>query len=79
MGKAKRKSVKGTEGKVIQVIGPVVDIEFPSTEVPAVYNAIEIEIDGKGKGKRAPLIVEVMRGDVFHRRSCAWGQGCGYA
>ena len=59
MGKAKRKSVKGTEGKVIQVIGPVVDIEFPSTEVPAVYNAIEIEIDGKGKGKRAPLIVEV--------------------
>jgi F-type H+-transporting ATPase subunit beta len=59
MGKAKRKSVKGTEGKVIQVIGPVVDIKFPSTELPAVYNAIEIEIDGGGKGDRAPLIVEV--------------------
>jgi len=34
------------KGKVIQVIGTVVDIEFPPDELPALYNAIEISQDG---------------------------------
>ena len=34
------------EGKVVQVIGTVVDIEFPSDELPALYNAIEIDTGG---------------------------------
>jgi len=34
------------KGKVAQVIGTVVDIEFPPDELPALYNAIEIPIDG---------------------------------
>jgi len=34
------------KGKVVQVIGTVVDIEFPPDELPAVYNAIEIATDG---------------------------------
>ena len=29
-------------GKVIQIIGPVVDIEFPPEQLPDIYNAIEI-------------------------------------
>ena len=29
-------------GKVIQVIGPVVDIEFPVGELPDIYHAITI-------------------------------------
>jgi len=33
------------KGKVAQVIGTVVDIEFPPNELPALYNAIEIPID----------------------------------
>ena len=33
------------KGKVTQVIGTVVDIEFPPDELPALYNAIEIPID----------------------------------
>ena len=33
-------------GKVIQVIGTVVDIEFPQEQLPAIYNAIEINHDG---------------------------------
>jgi F-type H+-transporting ATPase subunit beta len=33
-------------GKVVQVIGTVVDIEFPPDELPALYNAIEIMVDG---------------------------------
>ncbi|MFC1930123.1 F0F1 ATP synthase subunit beta [Chloroflexota bacterium] len=34
------------KGKVAQVIGTVVDIEFPPDELPALYNAIEINTDG---------------------------------
>jgi len=31
-----------TKGKVAQVIGTVVDIEFPAGKLPAIYNAVEI-------------------------------------
>jgi F-type H+-transporting ATPase subunit beta len=34
------------KGKVAQVIGTVVDIEFPPDKLPALFNAIEIPIDG---------------------------------
>ncbi len=34
------------KGKVVQVIGTVVDIEFPQESLPAIYNAIEINQDG---------------------------------
>ncbi len=34
------------KGRVAQVIGTVVDIEFPPDELPALYNAIEIPADG---------------------------------
>ncbi len=30
-------------GKVIQVLGPVVDIRFPTDQLPSIYNAIEIK------------------------------------
>ena len=42
------------KGKVVQVIGPVVDIRFEEGQLPKLLNAIEIE---KGDGKN--LIVEV--------------------
>src|SRR3970282_1196523 len=41
------------EGKVTQVIGTVVDVEFPAGALPALFNAIEITMDS---GK---LIAEV--------------------
>ena len=34
------------KGKVTQVIGTVVDVEFPPEELPALYNAIEITTNG---------------------------------
>lgn len=34
------------KGKVVQVIGTVVDIEFPPDELPAIYNCIEIPLNG---------------------------------
>lgn len=33
------------KGKVVQVIGTVVDVEFPSDQLPALFNAIEIPVD----------------------------------
>jgi F-type H+-transporting ATPase subunit beta len=37
------------QGRVIQVIGPVVDVEFPEEHLPAIYNAVHIK-DDKVKG-----------------------------
>ena len=31
-------------GKIVQVIGTVVDVEFPSEEMPGVFNALETKI-----------------------------------
>ncbi len=36
-----------TEGKVVQIISAVVDISFPSGEIPSIYNKIIIERDGQ--------------------------------
>jgi F-type H+-transporting ATPase subunit beta len=34
-------------GKVVQIIGTVVDIEFPQEHLPAIYNAIDVMQDGE--------------------------------
>jgi len=34
------------EGRVTQVIGTVVDVEFPTGDLPELYNALEIQADG---------------------------------
>ncbi len=34
------------KGKVVQVIGTVVDVEFPPEELPKLFNAVEVQIDG---------------------------------
>ena len=34
------------KGKVVQVIGTVVDIEFPPEELPSIYDAVEVPVDG---------------------------------
>ncbi len=43
------------KGTVSQVIGPVVDVEFPADELPEIYNALEIH----NPHREAPLIAEV--------------------
>ncbi|MCC6484831.1 MAG: F0F1 ATP synthase subunit beta [Armatimonadetes bacterium] len=35
------------EGKVVSVIGPVVDVQFPAESLPALLNAIEIPLEGR--------------------------------
>jgi F-type H+-transporting ATPase subunit beta len=42
------------EGHVIQITGPVVDIEFPAGQLPTILNAVEIERPGED-----PLVCEV--------------------
>ncbi len=43
-------------GRVIQITGPVVDIEFPAGQLPAIYNAVEILREGQD-----PLTCEVQQ------------------
>lgn len=47
------------KGKVVQVIGPVVDIEFPLNELPSILNAVTI--NGKAGDLEIKLTVEVMQ------------------
>src|SRR3954453_12334619 len=46
-------------GKVVQVIGPVVDIEFEGGHLPEIYNAVRIQSDGGAGGQKIDVIVEV--------------------
>ena len=45
-------------GKVVQVIGPVVDVEFESGHLPPIYNALHIESEVEG-GESIDVIAEV--------------------
>ena len=47
------------EGKVTQVIGPVVDVSFKGTELPALYNAILIKKPGLDGGDEEEITLEV--------------------
>ena len=49
-------TVTAAEGRIVQIIGTVLDIEFPPDQLPAIYNAVRIErADGES------LIVEVQQ------------------
>jgi F-type H+-transporting ATPase subunit beta len=58
------------KGKIVQVIGPVVDVEFPDP-LPAIYNAVAVEFDVPGQS-RAKRILEVEQhlGDNWVRCVC---------
>jgi len=43
------------KGKIIQIIGPVVDVEFSEGELPQIFNALKIKHDGK------EIILEVVK------------------
>lgn len=46
------------KGKIIQVMGPVVDVNFEDGDLPALYNAINIERTGES-GETESLVCEV--------------------
>jgi F-type H+-transporting ATPase subunit beta len=50
-------------GKVIQITGPVIDVEFPPGDLPDIYNALEIKrpSDEGSEGADDTLVVEVQQ------------------
>lgn len=58
--KAKKSSIKTgkAKGRVVQVIGPVVDVEFKDVELPEIYNAIRITSEGFDTPTPIDIIVE---------------------
>jgi len=49
----------GKIGKVVQIIGPVVDIEFDDENLPAIYNAVRIQDSGEKSGVPIDIVCEV--------------------
>ena len=47
---------KGTVGHVVQVLGAVVDVQFPPEHLPEIYHAVEVEREGKES-----LVLEVQQ------------------
>src|SRR6266508_14661 len=43
-------------GRVVQILGGVVDVEFPADQIPELFEAIEVERPGK-----EPLVLEVQK------------------
>ncbi|HEX5044305.1 MAG TPA: F0F1 ATP synthase subunit beta [Candidatus Polarisedimenticolaceae bacterium] len=49
----------GKIGKVVQVIGPVVDVEFGEDHLPSILNALRVKDEGRETGIPVDVIVEV--------------------
>jgi F-type H+-transporting ATPase subunit beta len=54
-------------GKIVQVIGPVVDVEFADGHVPALFNALTIDYDIGGKPHKMTLEVQQHLGEGWVR------------
>ncbi len=48
-------------GRVVQVIGPTVDVQFEAEELPEIYNALKIVNEKRGteRGRNVAFVVEV--------------------
>jgi F-type H+-transporting ATPase subunit beta len=57
---------KGT-GRVARVIGPVVDIEFPADSMPAIFNALHVDVTLSGEKRTLTLEVAQHIGDNLVR------------
>ena len=60
-------SVKTATGRVARVIGPVVDIEFPADSMPAIFNALNIDVTLGGETEKLTLEVAQHIGDNLVR------------
>jgi F-type H+-transporting ATPase subunit beta len=52
---SKPEQAAGAVGRVIAITGPVVDVEFPAGRLPAIFNAVRIEMAG------SPVVCEVQQ------------------
>ncbi len=58
-----------TKGKIVQIIGPVVDVEFNPADgpIPKIYDALEIEFTADGKTHKLTLEVQQHLGESWVR------------
>jgi F-type H+/Na+-transporting ATPase subunit beta len=54
-------------GKIVQVIGPVVDVEFSDGHLPALYNALTVDFEIGGKPHQITLEVQQHLGEGWVR------------
>jgi F-type H+-transporting ATPase subunit beta len=57
--KKEKQTESGSVGRVVQVIGPVVDVEFQGQNLPEIFNAIRITSEGFDTETPVNIIVEV--------------------
>ena len=50
---------EGKVGRVVQIIGPVLDVEFPEGHLPAIYNAVVVKEEASKTGVAIDVISEV--------------------
>jgi F-type H+-transporting ATPase subunit beta len=46
-------------GRIVQIIGPVLDIEFEGGHLPSIYNAVRVRLPGANGGADVDIIAEV--------------------
>jgi F-type H+-transporting ATPase subunit beta len=65
-------------GRVSQVIGPAVDVEFEEGKQPPIYQALHITSEGFDVPAKIDVIVEVQAGCVLLHcsRQRVWCVGC---
>jgi F-type H+-transporting ATPase subunit beta len=56
-----------TTGRVARVIGPVLDVEFPSDAMPEIYNALTVDVEIAGEAETLTLEVAQHIGDGLVR------------
>src|SRR5690606_41327361 len=54
-------------GRVVRVIGPVVDVEFPRDAMPDIYRALHVDVELSGRKRTLTLEVAQHLGDSMVR------------
>ena len=46
-------------GKIVQVVGPVLDVEYPEGQLPAILNALEVTVPAREPTPEIKIVAEV--------------------
>jgi F-type H+/Na+-transporting ATPase subunit beta len=50
-------------GRVVRIVGPVVDVEFPAEQIPDIYNALHVDVTAEGQSRTLTLEIAQDIGD----------------
>jgi F-type H+-transporting ATPase subunit beta len=62
-----KEDIMANTGKVVQIIGAVVDVDFSSSQLPALYSALEVEYNVGQENKKLTLEVQQHLGEGWVR------------